>query len=449
MKGKLFITIAALAVSTAAVGQQKTVVPAYFGVPTQTDPSKGYDWTRIATAGSAVLAVVADGSFPGNGLTGTCNHTSPPDTYCGPCSPSPGCSGAWGLCQAKCQFVVNHNAGQLVLGYVDTNFACTNNTVASQETLVANWYLKYSGYIQGIFYDDGPTLISSCPPNTARAGLAPLDETTVQRPDYNQVYGYVHDPTTYAGKVMLNASQFKNEWVMKDPAADYAVVFEKSYYDWTNNFFADQNNGQPAAWWTSPGYSGKLAHVAFSAKQTDVSTAVNRSRTSTYGSPVIYLFDRDATQPSAYAGVACFFEQQVAALQNQPAVSGTTWCSNANACVDLNTQAQHCGDCNTACSGTANGQPNCSNGVCGIVCNSGYTLCGSSCDNLSSDVNHCGSCTSQCTSTQTCSGGSCIFDCSRCSCGCNLAHTVCFRRGCPPTQLWDDVTCRCTTLPPP
>jgi hypothetical protein len=61
-------------------------------------------------------------------------------------------------------------------------------------------------------------------------------------------------------------------------------------------------------------------------------------------------------------------------------------------CVDTNTDPSDCGKCGVACPGTANGQPACTGGACGITCNAGYTQCGTACFNLATDPSNCGSC---------------------------------------------------------
>jgi hypothetical protein len=70
--------------------------------------------------------------------------------------------------------------------------------------------------------------------------------------------------------------------------------------------------------------------------------------------------------------------------------TGLTNCSGS--CVNLQTDANHCGGCNApACGGT------CQSGLC---CTGGKTNCGGTCVDLSSDDKHCGGCngsTADCT----------------------------------------------------
>jgi Spherulation-specific family 4 len=410
---------------------QKTVVPAFFGISTHTDGSKSTDWMRIANVGTAVLAVVADGSFipsvtdpTQQGLTGSCDPAA--SDYCGSCTPTPtsppSCGTSFGRCQAKCQFAINTAAQQMVFGYVDTNFACLSlrnampNTVAAVEAAVDQWYATYPGQIQGIFFDDGPWL-STCT-NGDQKGQPPLLGEAALRSDYDTLYQYVH--TNKGGKVMLNVSQFPSEWVMTDPVADYAITFESSYTTWKNNYIADQNGGQPASWWVNPIYQGNLANVLFSATQNQTTDAVSTSRNATHGSPVLYLYDGTS---AGYSGVSCSFEQQVAALQDQPAVPGTTLCSFPSpACVDINDNSDgfNCGVCATGatqpvCPPTAQGATACVNGACAPTCPT--ATCGGQCVDPIWDDNNCGFCGNACSAhlaphaaTMSCARASCVVD---------------------------------------
>jgi hypothetical protein len=124
-------------------------------------------------------------------------------------------------------------------------------------------------------------------------------------------------------------------------------------------------------------------------------------------------------------------------------------------CVDLETNAEHCGRCNHACPGTQvcsmgncadtcqsglvdcsttgtpcanidedpsncgfcghscgapipnSGVPVCQGGQCEIPCNSGYTLCDSACVDYMNDPNNCGTCAHSCEGL-TCCQGHCI-----------------------------------------
>jgi hypothetical protein len=73
------------------------------------------------------------------------------------------------------------------------------------------------------------------------------------------------------------------------------------------------------------------------------------------------------------------------------------------ACVDVQSDATHCGTCSKAC---ASGEL-CSAGTCKAGgCATGLTQCGSGCVDLTKDPNNCNACGSVCSGT--CAGGACI-----------------------------------------
>ena len=73
-----------------------------------------------------------------------------------------------------------------------------------------------------------------------------------------------------------------------------------------------------------------------------------------------------------------------------------------DACTDLQSDPNHCGDCDNAC---ADGQV-CLEGACSDDCGE-LTACGQSCVDLQSDPNHCGDCDNPCAEGETCSAGMC------------------------------------------
>ena len=70
-------------------------------------------------------------------------------------------------------------------------------------------------------------------------------------------------------------------------------------------------------------------------------------------------------------------------------------------CVDLLSNADHCGSCNTPCSDVQT----CEAGTC--QCEGGFTACGGSCVDLMVDLVHCGSCDTLCKGGSTCKEGLC------------------------------------------
>lgn len=82
--------------------------------------------------------------------------------------------------------------------------------------------------------------------------------------------------------------------------------------------------------------------------------------------------------------------------------SDLTGCGNS--CVDLQTDASHCGVCGKACpSGKV-----CTEGTCDVACKAGRTDCDGSCVNTDTSVRHCGKCGNACSSDETCTVGKCI-----------------------------------------
>jgi hypothetical protein len=357
MKAILIAAGVVLLISGASSATQKTLVPAFFGLGQTTDGTTA-DWTRIANQGSAVLAVVALGD---SGGFETCG------------------SGSCSVTAARSQFVTNHNAGQLVLGYVRADFACTSTTNLSARLTAAEtgtfgvdaWYTssRYPTQIDGIFYDIGPQSFS-CPSGTDLAGQSPQSEST-QKTYYSQAYNYVVSNHSNA-KVMLNASQYENDWIVATgtyKSADYAIIFERNYNTWYNSYVAG-NNTTPA-WWTS-GYSGKLANVIYDTTQYDIATGVTHSQGSTYGSPVMYFYDGNST---AYDHLSCSFEAQVALLQGTtPVPTAKTFCSGA--CHDLDSDIDNCGSCGNVCPGGGGGAiVECLSGSCNFYCDVMYQNC--------------------------------------------------------------------------
>jgi hypothetical protein len=81
----------------------------------------------------------------------------------------------------------------------------------------------------------------------------------------------------------------------------------------------------------------------------------------------------------------------------------TAQCSNPPGCYDLDTDADHCGDCATSC----DGDEACSLGLC---CPVGWERCSEpvdGCYDVSTDEDHCGGCDVQCEPTEVCVGGDC------------------------------------------
>lgn len=75
-------------------------------------------------------------------------------------------------------------------------------------------------------------------------------------------------------------------------------------------------------------------------------------------------------------------------------------------CVDLQADAENCGECGNAC-GKAGV---CSRGECLSECPESLSACGGACRDLSSDVAHCGACDAPCVEGFECVDGACLID---------------------------------------
>lgn len=86
-------------------------------------------------------------------------------------------------------------------------------------------------------------------------------------------------------------------------------------------------------------------------------------------------------------------------------LEGSCETCGGDVCIDLQTDAAHCGECDNACpSGVA-----CVAGSCD--CGEGGGVCGGACVDLQSDPTHCGECDNTCASDQVCLEGTCADGC--------------------------------------
>jgi reprolysin-like metallo-peptidase family M12B len=89
-----------------------------------------------------------------------------------------------------------------------------------------------------------------------------------------------------------------------------------------------------------------------------------------------------------------------------------------SACVDVQSDPAHCGNCETACGA----DQTCAAGKCS--CSGGGTPCGSACVNTASDHEHCGNCETACGTAQTCSSGTCSCSGGQTACGSACVDTL-------------------------
>jgi hypothetical protein len=93
-----------------------------------------------------------------------------------------------------------------------------------------------------------------------------------------------------------------------------------------------------------------------------------------------------------------------------PCAAGLTACGAA--CVDLETDAAHCGDCEAACEVGP-----CQAGACTTGCAAGLKACDGTCVDVSSDPAHCGGCDVACEGLDTCVEATCACDETVAECG--------------------------------
>ncbi len=265
----LFATVLLIVSAGSVQAAQKLVVPGYFPV--------GSDWTRIENAGSSVSIVVALGGQGGfQTLVGA------------------------GLADAQAQFGRCRAAGQAVLGYVDTAHGPAGpRTVQDVADEVGLWYDKYSGYIDGIFLDNGPEF--------------PLGGKTDQ--DYQDWYQWLslYLLESYGVNfLMLNASQYPYEWVAQ--TFPYVLIWENSYANYRSDatykaIGPDGNLEAPPGWWSSATYQGQLAHVITDASSANIADIVSLSRSR--GSPLVFIHNQTA---DSYSPLTPYFETEVTAI---------------------------------------------------------------------------------------------------------------------------------------
>lgn len=382
--------------ATAQVPPQRVAMPAFFPLSTKTNGT--YDWLRILQAGSTVKIVVADiSAVAGGGVTDG-----------GPCLTGP-----------AALFDCLHTAGILVLGYVPTGAGqrdldnsepdptigqctCTDpghrcvlhggdpaglDATAQPQpckypgaATVDAWYQTYcpnaaACHIDGIFFDTGPNLDShipelatSCPAGQTCTIPWNQGQQAYYRSLYQAVTSRVTEPLGGRGCpspdgasnhqcVMVNAAQFKNNWVISPPTsplsstaaiADYVILWERALHgsdmvstassqrceqigttdtqEYLSKFCPSptaqnpQNCGStqlPERWYFDSSNTGRIAHVIFSVHDaTDITRIITQSRNA-YGSPgFLYVHDEDcdAAHGAVYHRLPSYFEQLVSAL---------------------------------------------------------------------------------------------------------------------------------------
>ncbi|MDH3199607.1 MAG: hypothetical protein OEM15_01815 [Myxococcales bacterium] len=134
----------------------------------------------------------------------------------------------------------------------------------------------------------------------------------------------------------------------------------------------------------------------------------------------------------------------MAAWIDQLEISNACETCGGTACIDLQTNADHCGSCETACGGSAA----CVDGGC--ACPNGLAVCDSGCADLDSDPANCGACASGC-GDLFCLAGECLADCgalTECTGSCvdltsESNHCGACGRACGPGSSCVDGQCQC------
>lgn len=103
--------------------------------------------------------------------------------------------------------------------------------------------------------------------------------------------------------------------------------------------------------------------------------------------------------------------------------AGLSFCNGL--CVDLDTNAGDCGECQVRCQGNF-----CSRGECVPLCPADLTSCpDGACADLSQDDLHCGDCDTTCAADEVCVGGACqgyhLAPCEECPCEACGADACC------------------------
>ncbi|MEY4578745.1 MAG: hypothetical protein RL701_3448 [Pseudomonadota bacterium] len=97
-----------------------------------------------------------------------------------------------------------------------------------------------------------------------------------------------------------------------------------------------------------------------------------------------------------------------------------------NACVDMQTDINHCGACETVCAASANEVTVCQASKCVNTCDPRLTACSGGCVDIKTSADHCGACGHACAAidngSSTCADGACKITCAngyaRCGDGC-------------------------------
>jgi hypothetical protein len=229
-------------------------------VPLYIWPGEGDEWARVAAAGSAVSYIVANAGDPGG--------------------PGPSADSTYTTAITKA-----HQAGQRVLGYVDTSYASRALSAVSAE--VNQWYSFYPE-IDGIFLDQTPGEASSI-----ASYLKPASDQIRGKPGAHIVIFNPGQPDIAEGTMAV---------------ADVVMSYENPY--------GSSGNGYASGQYSSPSWMGKYAadrfwHVILEVPDASaMRNVLDLARSRNAG----HVYVTNYADPPAYARLPSYFEEEVAAL---------------------------------------------------------------------------------------------------------------------------------------
>lgn len=133
-----------------------------------------------------------------------------------------------------------------------------------------------------------------------------------------------------------------------------------------------------------------------------------------------FLVNKLFSQPACGASMPLgqpLLPEEIACIESWVAQLEPSSCDmcGGDTCVDLMTDAQHCGGCDSACPESVP----CQDGSC--ACPPGTVLCGDACVDTNANGQHCGDCDSPCEPGLLCNAGTCAAGCdglTECDGGC-------------------------------
>jgi hypothetical protein len=276
--------------------RQKLAVPAFWGLTSEYDD----DWNGLISAGSAVAAVVIDGSWP----TAAAGNPTFKSNAINRLDQLPGA----------------------VLGYVSTRGAPPTFTLQNPDDIIGNtgskgdsvkaWYDQFAGHIDGIYFDelvipDVPTAVSE-----AQALVAKFRQ--------------VHPSGAADGKLMILAGQCIDSSVV-GAEIDWAILWEgrleedpvlgpsgarRPYWD---NFVGMRPDSQPTdpppwktavdyipSWWKDPVHRGKIVHVVHNCSEPNRQRALTLANERNAGN--VFVMDTRGSDPTKPATTHALYD---------------------------------------------------------------------------------------------------------------------------------------------